>query len=168
MKFEVVKKKIEKVFLLADGQTDFVSHEGETFAELQKKISKVKQKPFLEFPFLGVLGQRQEVEGVGIFKQLLGEIGLRFRQGVLKIRERLPTAPVSLAFDLVDKDIPAPAVLDGGPRIPQAVLRRFEAVKEGDVVAPTAIVQQLVGQLSHPDRLLRNPACKAGSHEKGL
>ncbi len=58
---------------------------------------------------------------VGSRSPLCMELGLRLGERGREIRRRLPLSPVQPALDLYRQDGPAPAVLDGLRRIPQAL-----------------------------------------------
>ena len=62
---------------------------------------------------------RQEVEKVGVFQGLLGQVGLRRWKGSGEIADGLSLAAVEIAFDLHREDGSAPAVLQGLRRVPQ-------------------------------------------------
>ena len=94
------------------------------------------QQPALELALRHLGAERQEVEAVGVLHQLLGQVGLRRRQGPGEVGERLALAAVQAALDLVDEDAAAPAVLDGLPRVPQPLGRVLDGVQEPHVVAP--------------------------------
>ena len=71
------------------------------------------QEPVLEFLLLGLLGEREELELVGVLERLAGEVGLGRGEGPLEVRLGLALTLVEAALDPVDEDVPAPAVLDG-------------------------------------------------------
>ena len=54
----------------------------------------MRQQPALYVTFLDVGRKTQEIEVVGIFEELLGEIRLRNWKGLLKVREGFPLAGV--------------------------------------------------------------------------
>ena len=52
------------------------------------------QKPAFYVPFVSVGRESQEIEIIGVFEELLGEIGLRRWKGALEIRDRFSLAVV--------------------------------------------------------------------------
>jgi len=66
--------------------------------------------------------EHQKIEVVGILCDFLSEIGLRRREGTIKIGDGFPLTPVESALDLVNQNRPAPAVMDGGPSVPHTLV----------------------------------------------
>jgi len=109
---QMVEEEIELEILASNFQRNLAPDEGEAHAELDQELAKMRKQSVLEIALLRLLRQSKEVEVVGIFENLLSEIGLRRRQCRPKIGDGFPLSPVKAAFDLHHKDVPAPAVLD--------------------------------------------------------
>ena len=102
---------------------------------------------------------REEIEIIWVFERLFGEIGLRRRQGALKVGDGFALALVQLRFNVVREDRAGPAMFDGLVRIPEADERGSPAWSRAGDYVPTAIpkwalaepmwpiLQQAVGEL---------------------
>jgi hypothetical protein len=55
--------------------------EGEALAEFEDHRAQMFDQPALQIALQHVGAEREEVEGVGVFENLLGKLGLRGRQG---------------------------------------------------------------------------------------
>jgi hypothetical protein len=73
---------------------------------------------------------------VGIFEELLCEVGLGSRQGPVKIGERFTLPCVKPSLDLNDQDVPAPSVFDGRLDVPKSLCSIFYLVQNDTVVEP--------------------------------
>ena len=132
----MIKQEIDIVVLAADLEPILLAEEGEPGPQLDEELTDVGHEPPLEFPFLGVLRDRQEAELVRILQRLPGEVGLESRERFLEVRLGLALALVEVALDPVDEDGPAPAVLEGRPRIPEPLAGILDLLDQDDVLAP--------------------------------
>ena len=57
----------------------------EADAEFEQKFLDVVKQTLFEVAFVRVVADREEIEIVGVFERLFGEIGLRRRQRALKV-----------------------------------------------------------------------------------
>ena len=73
----MVEEKIEPVVLAGDFEGNLAADEGEAGSEFEEEFLDVLDEAGFEFALTGVLGQREEIEVVGIFQELLGQVGLR-------------------------------------------------------------------------------------------
>jgi hypothetical protein len=62
--------------LSADVQRNLAPHEGEAQAEFDKELAQLSQQSLLQVALLRLRGECQEIEVVGIFDELLCQIGL--------------------------------------------------------------------------------------------
>jgi len=65
------------------------------------------------------IAEREEIKIVWVFEHLFGEIGLRRRQGALKVGDGFAFAFVQLCFNVVREHRAGPAVFDGLVSIPE-------------------------------------------------
>ena len=68
----------------------------------------------------------EEIEIVWVFERLFGEIGLRRRQGALKVGDGFAFAFVQLRFNVVREHRAGPAMFDGLVSIPEPDERSFQ------------------------------------------
>lgn len=108
----------------------------ESDPEFQQKLSNVFEEARFELLLAGFGGERQKIEVVGIFGDLLRQIRLRRRKRPLEVCQGLALPPVELALDLKDENVAAPAVLDGGARVPQALVSFLDLLNQRDVLIP--------------------------------
>ena len=73
------------------------------------------QETPLQVSFLGIGLQREEVKVVGVFDDLLGQLGLRDGKRSLKVGGSFTLSGVEAGFDLVNEDVSAPALLEAKP-----------------------------------------------------
>ena len=102
-KLQVVEEKIELKIVASDFERHLVTDEGEADAELDEELAQMPEEPPFEVAFLGIVGEREEIEIVRVLKELLREVGLWRWQRRLKVRQRLPFPLVKAALDLNDK-----------------------------------------------------------------
>ncbi len=132
----VVEKQVNIEGLSIDLDWHLAADEGETPSELQEEVAEMNQKSTFDLPFVSSLSDREEIEVVRIFEDLLGEIGVGRRQGSLEVRERLPFPLLKSALDLKHQDVSAPAMLQCCAEIPRAVFRILQTIQEHHVVTP--------------------------------
>jgi hypothetical protein len=72
----------------------------------------------LDVAFLGLLAKAEEVEVIGIFQQLLCQLGLRRGQGAREVGQGPALAPVQIALDLMNQHRAALAVLNRLASVP--------------------------------------------------
>jgi hypothetical protein len=92
---EMVKEQIDPELLAADLDWVLAADEREAHAQLQQKFPDLLNESGFELPFPSLLRECQEIEVVGIFEKLLGQVGLGRRQGLAEVRERLPLGRMS-------------------------------------------------------------------------
>ena len=63
---------------------------------------------------VGIRCEHEKVEVVGVFEDLLSQIGVRRGQRSLEVGQGFALPVVEMGFDLMLEDRPAPAVLVGG------------------------------------------------------
>lgn len=80
--------------------------------------------------------ERQEIEAVGVFENLLREFRLPGRQSPGEIRKGATLAGEQVTLDLMDEDVTAPTVLDSLASVPGPLRRGLYGVKQADVMAP--------------------------------
>src|SRR6202042_357248 len=97
-----------------------------------------------ELALAGVPSEGEEVEGVGIFDELLGEIGLRLWEGRLEVGDGAALTAVQSALDLHYEDIATPAVLDGLLSIPEPLRRVLHLVQQHTIVGPRQLCSRLL------------------------
>src|SRR5450759_1367872 len=126
---------------------ELASDEGEALAEFEEEFFQMAEQAQFEFPLAERFSQREEVEDVGVFQHLFGQVGLRGWQSALEVVDGLALAFVGVTLDLKDENVATPAVLDGLAHIPEARGEVFDLLPEHHVVTP--------GQLCN--KLLRKP-----------
>ncbi len=149
----MIKQEIEIVVLAANLEPILLAEEGEPSPQLDEELTDVGHEPPFEFPFLRFLRDRQEAELVRILQRLPGEVGLKSRECLLEVRLRLALALVEVALDPVNEDGPAPAVLEGGPGVPEPLPEVLDLLDQDDVLSPGKFCdgqrESGVGDLSH-------------------
>ena len=120
---QVIEKKVNPKILSSDFQRILAPDEREPNSQLKEELAYVLEKTRLEVALLRFAGEREEIEVVRVFQELLGEVRLRRRKGLPEVRERLPLSAIKPCLDLHYKDISAPAVLNGLLGVPAAFLR---------------------------------------------
>jgi len=118
----------------------------------------VEEEGLFEVALAGVGAEGEEVEVVGVFEEVAGEIGLAVGEGSLEVGEGLALTVEEAAFDLEDEDVAAPALAEGLFDVPEAFRRVVEEIKEAEVVAP----RQLCNRVLHNCRV--GPGFGEGAH----
>ena len=111
-----------------------------------------------EFLLGGLLGEREELELVGILERLAGEVGLGRGEGLLEVRARLALALVQVALDPVHEDAAAPAVLDGLAGVPEPLLGPLQFLQQRQIVVPGDLCKRLL------HNCLLGPGFREGPH----
>jgi hypothetical protein len=113
-----------------------LADEGEAGPQLDQELLDMREQPFLEGVFLSFFGEREELEVVGVFEDLAGEVGFGGGEAPDEVGGGLALAPVEVALDPVYEDGAAPAVLDGLADVPFTFDPVFHVVEQADAVAP--------------------------------
>ena len=92
--------------------------------------------PGFEFALGGIGAEREEVEAVRVFQQLLGKVGLRRRECGVEVRHRLALAAIQVGLDPVGEHGTRPAVGDGLLGIPKTLVTCFELLQQNNIVPP--------------------------------
>lgn len=106
---QMIEQQIEVIVFVSDGQRHLSSDKGEPGSEFQQELLDVIDQSAFQLPFDRILLQGEEVEQVGIFQRLLGEIGLWRGQRPGKVTDGLPLAAEQIAFDLHCENCSTPA-----------------------------------------------------------
>ena len=118
--------------------------EGEPDSQLEQELSQMLQQAALQVALVRFFAEHQKIEVVGIFGDFLREIGLRRREGAIEVGDGFSLAPVEIALDLVNQNRPAPAVMDGGPSVPDTLVTVGNLVEQDAVVEPRQLCSNLL------------------------
>jgi hypothetical protein len=110
--------------------------EGEAHAELDQELPEMLEQTLFELALARRLAQPEKIEMIRILEDLFHQIGVCGWQGALKVCRRPALPQMQPAFDLVNQDVAAPAVLDGGPGVPAARFGIGDLLQESDLVPP--------------------------------
>jgi hypothetical protein len=100
--------------------------EGKADAQLEHEVAEVLDQPALPLPLAGRVGQGEEVEDVGVFEDLLGQVGLHGRQRLGEVRNRLALAAVEIELDLMHQHGAGPAIFGRLLRVPESLQWRLD------------------------------------------
>lgn len=70
----MVEEEIDKEVALADLDGNLSAEVSKASAELDEKFGDVIRKLVLKIPLVVILGKGEEIEDVGVFESLLGEV----------------------------------------------------------------------------------------------
>ncbi len=101
---------------------------GKTLSEFHHEFLNMGNQRVFKVAFLGVGIQCHEIKDARIFDKLLRNLSLSGRQSLVEVGQRRALALVKFGFDLMDKYIPRPAVLNGGFDVPFALVLGFDFV----------------------------------------
>ena len=82
----MIEEQIDRELLVSGLKAVLAAHEREADAEFQLELPQMFQQTTLEVPLVGFRTESQEIETVWVFRDLLGEIGLRCRQRTVEVR----------------------------------------------------------------------------------
>ena len=133
---QMIEEKIEIVVLVGDLEMILAADEREALAKLEDQCAQMLDQSLLQVALQHLRPQRQEIEAVRVFENLLSELGLSRRKCPSEIREGIALAGEQAAFDLMDKDVAAPTVFDRLARVPSTLWRGLYGVEQADVMAP--------------------------------
>lgn len=74
--FEVIEEEVDLVVLAGDLQPVLTANEGEARSQFEEELLDVLNESGFYVSLISILGQCEEIEVVGIFQELLGQIGL--------------------------------------------------------------------------------------------
>ena len=97
----MVKQEVEIIILAADFHVILPANKREANAEFEQKFLDVVEQTLFEVALVRVAAEREKIEIVWVFERLFGKIGLRRRQGALKISDGFAFALVQLCFNVV-------------------------------------------------------------------
>src|SRR5438067_13829600 len=100
--------------------------------------------PSLQVAFLRLGTETEKIEVIRILYDLLGEFGLWRRKSSVEIRNSLPLPVEEIAFNLVNEDVPAPAVLNGLFGVPNALGHSLQLVQNRAVMEPWQLCSNLL------------------------
>jgi len=86
----MIKQQVKIIILTADFQMILPADKGEADTQFEQKFLDVVEQTLFEVAFMCVTAECEEIKIVGVFERLFGEIGLRWRQGALKVGDGLP------------------------------------------------------------------------------
>jgi hypothetical protein len=104
--------------------------------ELQEEVANVPDEPTLQVALLRIGAESQEVEDVRVLEGLLREVGPRWRERGLEVRERLAGASVQAGHNLGEEHVAQPHALDGLTIVPLPRGLLLYAVQQGAAVEP--------------------------------
>ena len=117
----MVEEQVEVEVLSADLERILAADKGESLAQLENESPNLLGQALFDRALFGFGCERQEVEGVGILDELLGELGLLGGQGAMEVGESSALPCEQTTLDLMSEDVTAPAVLDGLACVPFAL-----------------------------------------------
>jgi hypothetical protein len=91
----------------------------------------VVEQAMLQIAFVRIVAEHEKVEVVRIFGDVLHQVRLRRGKSSIEVRHRFPLPMSPPALDLMNKDVAAPAMLDGRLGIPNAIFSRSELFRIG-------------------------------------
>lgn len=141
----MIEQEVDVKVFVTDFKVVLTPGEGKALAELQQKSFQVADKPGFQLPLVKRLLQGEEVENVGVFQKLTGQVGLWGGQALLKVGNRLSLAFVGVAFDLMPESIAAPALFDGLLHVPETGGKVYDLFDEDDVMEPRNSERKLRG-----------------------
>ena len=140
----MVEQEIELEIFSSNFEWNLTSDERETDAEFDEELTEMREKSMLEVALLGLFRESQEIEVVGVFDELLSEIGLRQRERRLKIGDRFSLPPEKTALNLHHQDVAAPAILDSLLNVPGAFDCALHFVEQNAIVEPWQLCSSLL------------------------
>lgn len=87
MELDVVEEEIESVLFTTYNERILTTEEGKAHPEFEEKIADMVEEAPLQVVLLSLFCQSQEVEVVGVFDKLLGEVRLRRREDSLEVSD---------------------------------------------------------------------------------
>jgi hypothetical protein len=138
---------------------NLLANECETLAEFKQELLDLVDQSAFEVTLATDVRVADEIEDVGVAGRLLRQIGVGRRDGSGEVRDCSTGALVDPPFDVVDKNVAAPPLVDGGLGIPKAAGLRCPVCLEAPCVDAKAIVQRCAAQLRCRATPRRTPAC---------
>ena len=132
----MVKQQVEVIILAAYFHVKLPTDKREADAEFEQKILDVVEQTLFEVTFMCVTAEREKIKIVWVFERLFGEIGLRRRQGALKVGDGFAFAFVQLRFNVVREHRARPTVFDGLVRIPEPDSGSVQLCQEQAIMSP--------------------------------
>src|SRR5438552_17991431 len=101
--------------------------------------------------------ETEKIEVIRILYDLLSEFGLRRRKSSVEIRNSLALPVEEIAFNLVNEDVPTPAVLNGLLRVPNALSQILQFVQNRAVMEPWQLCSNLLHKVLVRPSLGKSP-----------
>lgn len=122
---QVIEQEVEPKVLSGDLQRHLAPDKRKANSKFDKELLQVDEQLTLEIALLRRFREREEVEIVRVFDELLGQIGLRSGEGLLEVGDRLSLPVIQLTLDLHDEHVPAPAIQHRLLGIPEPLIPAF-------------------------------------------
>ncbi len=139
----VVEEQIDEELVARDLEPELAADKGETGAQLEQEAGDVADEGVFNLPLVGIVGEAEEIEVVGIFECFLSQSGVGRREKFREIGDGCPLAIFEAGFDIAFQGIPRPAAGYCMNRIPLAICGlRFG--EQDDNVEPGQLVSRLL------------------------
>jgi len=129
---------------LADPHGDLPADVCETLPEFQQELCDVRRQRILEVLLLVVFGEREEIEVIGVFQDLVRKVALRLRQQTRKVRDGLTLRRIQIRLHEIHQHRTAPPVLNGLQDIEQGFLDGFALGENLNVMPPWNLKNRVV------------------------
>lgn len=141
---QVVEEEINEELVAHHLKAILAAHKSEADAKFQKELTDVPNQTALHILLMSFFHQRQEVKVVRVFEKVFSKVGLRSRQCLAEIGERLALPMIEPALDLEGQDVARLPIFGCGFGIPQTLLRVLYLVKQHAVVKPRDLCSNLL------------------------
>jgi hypothetical protein len=146
----VEEQQIDVELVPADVEVHLPAHQRGPGSELAQGFHDPVGKALFQVAFGHLSGQAQELEVVRIPGCLLGQLGLRRRQGFREVGRGGTVTLHRLARDHVQQDVAGPAVAGGCGGVPVQRLPVLELVGQDRDVAPRQLCNSLLHNWLRP------------------
>jgi hypothetical protein len=140
----MVEKEIDIEILFSDFEMNLLSDKSKTRSEFQQKLLDVIYERLLHFSFSSGIRRADEIEQIGIFKNLGGHVRVIRRENLVEIVQGFALSFMQETVNLQNQDVAGSSVFNGSVRIPKPCLRIAQFFKERHVVIPGDLCKRLL------------------------
>ena len=137
-------EEIDEEFVAVDVEPILAADEGEPGAELEEESFDVGDQGPFEVAFGDRISEGEELQVVGVFDELLHELGVAGGESGGEVGRGGADTAVQLAHDLVDEHGPGPAVFDRRSGVPFPHLGVVGLVEQLHVMPPRQLGSNLL------------------------
>lgn len=133
---EVVEEQVQEEVVATDLEMHLAADERKPGTELEQEVGDMLDQRRPDLPLQRLLAEPEEVQPIRILQRLPGQIGVRLRQSLLEVGDRLARPLDAPRLDLHHQDVARPTEPGGGSSVGEPTIGLLDLGEQNHVVAP--------------------------------